>query len=195
VDQELKVLFERALDDEPAAPGDPARVAMVAGTRLRSRRRLLVGGSATGVVAVLAAIVAFNLPAPGGRVVETAAGPAPSAASPCAVTVRPGTGWASVYLRPKATDAQKAAIRSSLDGDQEVRSVVFVDRSQAFVQFKMLWKDDPDFIKSVGVDQLPESFVVRLADPAGYPEFAAQARTMPGVQDVVDSACAPVTGK
>jgi hypothetical protein len=55
VDQNLRVLFERALGDEPVpSPGDLAQEAMVQGTRLRRRRSLLAGGAAAGVVAVFA---------------------------------------------------------------------------------------------------------------------------------------------
>jgi hypothetical protein len=65
VDQTLRVLFERALDDEPVPPpGDLAQEAMAHGARLRRRRGLLVGGSAAGVLALLATVVALNMTAP-----------------------------------------------------------------------------------------------------------------------------------
>ena len=50
----------------------------------------------------------------------------------------------------------------------------------------MLWRDSPDFVKSVGPDSLPESFRVKLKNPEQYQEFADQIKGLPGIQDIVD---------
>ena len=50
----------------------------------------------------------------------------------------------------------------------------------------MLWRDSPDFVKSVGPDSLPESFRVKLKDPEQYKAFADQIQGLPGIQDIVD---------
>jgi cell division transport system permease protein len=92
----------------------------------------------------------------------------------------------SIFLRTDVTDAQRAAIESRIDGNSLVASKTYESRQQAFDKFKVLWKDSPDFIKSVGPDSLPESFRVKLKNPEKYQTFASQIQTLPGIQDIVD---------
>jgi cell division transport system permease protein len=92
----------------------------------------------------------------------------------------------SIFLRTDVTDAQRQAITQALDSNALVASKQYETREQAFEKFKVLWRDSPDFIKSVGPDSLPESFRVKLKDPEQYKAFADQIQGQQGIQDIVD---------
>jgi cell division transport system permease protein len=92
----------------------------------------------------------------------------------------------SIFLREDVTDAQRTAINQALDGNPLVQSKEYETREQAFEKFKVLWRDSPDFIKSVGPDSLPESFRVKLKDPEKYKQFADEIQGQQGIQDIVD---------
>jgi cell division transport system permease protein len=92
----------------------------------------------------------------------------------------------SIFLREDVTDAQRTAINQAIDSNPLVASKEYETREQAFEKFKVLWRDSPDFIKSVGPDSLPESFRVKLKDPEQYKTFADQIQGQQGIQDIVD---------
>jgi cell division transport system permease protein len=92
----------------------------------------------------------------------------------------------SIFLREDVTDAQRNAINQAIDGNALVESKTYETRQEAFEKFKVLWRDSPDFIKSVGPDSLPESFRVKLKDPEQYKAFADQMQGQQGIQDIVD---------
>jgi cell division transport system permease protein len=192
VEQDLRQLFERALDDEPVPPpGDPAQTAMTRGTRLRRRRRLLTGGGAAAAVAVLATIVGLNVAAPADEAIPTAAAAAamPTARPTCTLPVGHAADTASIFLSPDVTDAQRQVIGTTLNSDPGVRTVAFESREQAYQRFKDLWKDSPDFVKSVGPAQLPQSFRVTLGGAGDYAPLAARLKGQPGIQDIVRGVC------
>ena len=92
----------------------------------------------------------------------------------------------SIFLREDVSEAQRTAITQAIDGNTLVQSKTYETREQAFEKFKVLWRDSPDFVKSVGPDSLPESFRVKLKDPEQYQAFADQIKDLPGIQDIVD---------
>ncbi len=92
----------------------------------------------------------------------------------------------SIFLREDVTDAQRNAINQAIDSNALVQSKTYETRQEAFEKFKVLWRDSPDFIKSVGPDSLPESFRVKLKDPEQYKAFADQMQGQQGIQDIVD---------
>ena len=92
----------------------------------------------------------------------------------------------SIFLREDVSEAQRAAITQAIDTNPLVASKTYETRQQAFEKFKVLWRDSPDFVKSVGPDSLPESFRVKLKDPEQYQGFADQIQGMAGIQDIVD---------
>jgi cell division transport system permease protein len=89
----------------------------------------------------------------------------------------------SIFLREDVTDAQRTAINQAIDSNPLVDSKTYETREQAFEKFKVLWRDSPDFIKSVGPDSLPESFRVKLKDPEQYATVAENNKGLPGIQD------------
>jgi cell division transport system permease protein len=92
----------------------------------------------------------------------------------------------SIFLRKDVTEAQRAAIEQAIDTSPLMAEKAYETREQAFEKFKVLWRDSPDFVKSVGPDSLPESFRVKLKDPEQYQAFAEQIKDLPGIQDIVD---------
>jgi len=92
----------------------------------------------------------------------------------------------SIFLREDVSDPQRTAINQAIDSNPLVESKTYETREQAFEKFKVLWRDSPDFIKSVGPDSLPESFRVKLKDPEQYAVFAKQMEGQQGIQDIVD---------
>jgi cell division transport system permease protein len=92
----------------------------------------------------------------------------------------------SIFLREDVSEAQRAAITQAIDTNPLVLSKEYETREQAFEKFKVLWRDSPDFVKSVGPDSLPESFRVKLKDPEQYQAFAEEIKGLPGIQDIVD---------
>jgi cell division transport system permease protein len=92
----------------------------------------------------------------------------------------------SIFLSEDVTDAQSAAIAQAIDQSPLVASKSFESREQAFEKFKVLWRDSPDFINSVGPESLPASYRVKLKNPEQYKTFAATVQSLPGIQDIVD---------
>ena len=92
----------------------------------------------------------------------------------------------SIFLREDVSEAQRAAITQAIDTNPLVASKEYETREQAFEKFKVLWRDSPDFINSVGPDSLPESFRVKLKNPEQYKAFADQMQGQQGIQDIVD---------
>jgi cell division transport system permease protein len=92
----------------------------------------------------------------------------------------------SIFLREDVNDSQRQAINQAIDTNPLVESKTYETREQAFEKFKVLWRDSPDFINSVGPDSLPESFRVKLKNPEQYKAFADQIKGQQGIQDIVD---------
>jgi cell division transport system permease protein len=190
VDQNLRVLFERALDDEPVPPsGDLAQEAMAHGTRLRRRRGLLVGGSAAGVLAMLATVVALNMTAPRlGTAAETAAMAQP-ASTACVMPVQHDATDVAIFLRQDITDQQSLDVYHELRSDPLVLTTTFESREQAYEKFKVLWRDSPGLTDAVKADEMPDSFRVTLSTPAQFQAFSARFKQMRGVEQIVGSRC------
>ncbi|MEV4639202.1 permease-like cell division protein FtsX [Actinoplanes sp. NPDC049548] len=92
----------------------------------------------------------------------------------------------SIFLREDVTEAQRAAINQAIEQSPLVQSKEYETREQAFEKFKVLWRDSPDFVKSVTPDSLPESYRVKLKDPEQYKTFADAIKGQQGIQDIVD---------
>lgn len=92
----------------------------------------------------------------------------------------------SIFLRSDVTEAQRSAIDQAIKSNPLVKESTYESREQALERFRTLWADNPDFVKSVGENSLPESFRVKLKDPEQYKTFAAQMQGMQGIQDIID---------
>ncbi|MCO8275950.1 permease-like cell division protein FtsX [Actinoplanes sp. TRM 88003] len=187
---DLREHFDRAVDDDPGAdPGVMAQAAIVRGGQVRRRRRQ-VAGAAGGVLAVLGIVAGLNLPSQAEPEVTVAAAMRPAAAASCTVDpVEKDATDVALLLTEDASAREKSELAAALDQDPRVGTVLFESRAAAYEKFRQLWADSPDFVASVSLQQLPESFRVRLADPARFTAFERDFARRDGVQDIVGRVC------
>ncbi|CAI9410929.1 permease-like cell division protein FtsX [Aestuariimicrobium sp. T2.26MG-19.2B] len=84
-----------------------------------------------------------------------------------------------------ATQPQKDAIQAALTKNPEVQQVHYESKQQAYDAFRETFKDSP-LLDTLTVDQMQDSFRVKLVNPEQYKGVVAEAGVMPGVQAVVD---------
>lgn len=77
-----------------------------------------------------------------------------------------------------ATATQREAIRAKVQGFPEVQQVFYESSQQAYENFKRMRPADA---KNVTPDVLPDSFRVKLRDPAQFPYNLAGLRGTPGI--------------
>ncbi|MEU2613887.1 permease-like cell division protein FtsX [Micromonospora sp. NPDC007271] len=192
MDQNLRLLFDRALADEPEPPpGDLAGRAMATDASRRRRRHRLVAAAAAGV-ATIAALGVVNVATPPG-------GPTPPETVPaafatlvnpaCESPARNTATDVSVFLTMDVTDQQRSAVNRELAADPVVRTVRFVSREEALARFRKTFEDKPELVAAVKAEQLPESFRIKLVGRSRYAGLAARVGRMPGVDEMVGSVC------
>lgn len=189
---DLRDLFERALSDDPGPPpGDPAAEAMAHGARIRRRRAATAGCSAAALVAVLGVLIGVNVTGPQAPTPQVVAALPPMAQPPagCVTPAQDRATDISIFLSEDVTDAQRLRLSDALQADGRLVSHSFETREQAYRRFVELWRDSPDFVRSVGPDQLPESFRGQLRDPDEYPAVAAAFAGFAGIAQIVGSTC------
>ncbi|MEV4121400.1 permease-like cell division protein FtsX [Micromonospora sp. NPDC049645] len=193
MDQNLRVLFDRAVADEPELPlDDLACDAMAAGTTLRRRRQGLVAAGAAVVVAV-AAVGVVNVATPPQRsappptTVPAAFGMLVNKA--CEFPARKTATDAAVFLANEVTDQQRGAVSRALDADPAVGTVAFESREEALAKFKKLYADAPELVDNVVPSQLPESFRITIVARSRYAELAERVQRLPGIDEVIGVDC------
>jgi cell division transport system permease protein len=192
MDEGVRLLFKRALDGEPAVPAsEMAREARVVGRRLRRWRGVAVGAAA-GVIAVLAGVMAVALtPQPAGDTTPPVPRPvAMMMADPaCTFPAYDDATDAVIFLRMDITDRQRRDLDATVRSDRRVRGVQFESGQQAYARFKRIYADVPALVGAVKVDQVPDSFLVTLAEPSAYAGFLAQFSKAGGVDEIVGYRC------
>ncbi|MEU4419065.1 permease-like cell division protein FtsX [Actinoplanes sp. NPDC024001] len=192
----LRDQFDRAVSDDPGAALDEmASAAMVEGGRLRRRRtRRVVLGVAGGMVAVVGALTAVNLPSDPSAPVTVAAAMMPPTAPSCVQhPVEVGANHAVVFVEA----SQQAAVGEALRGDPRVDALEFESRALAYERFRDRWAQEPDLLAAVSAEQFPESFRVRLVDAGQFAAFRERYAAMAGVDQIIGRKCgqdAPVGG-
>ncbi|MFI6261391.1 permease-like cell division protein FtsX [Micromonospora sp. NPDC051006] len=192
MDQSLRLLFDRALADEPEpAPGDLAGQAMATGTSLRRRRHGLMAAGAAGLAAIVALGV-VNVATPTERSLPPAPVPAgfgmllnPACESP----VRDTATDVSIFLTTDITDQQRSAMSQVLHADPAVRSLAYESREEAHARYQRMFEDAPELVAAVKPSQLPESFRIKLTRQSQYANLAARVERLPGVDEIVGSEC------
>ena len=82
----------------------------------------------------------------------------------------------------QVSQKQRAEIQATLKGlAPTVQSVFYESSAQAFDRFKVQFKGSP-IVSSVSEGALPESFRVKLDDPAHFEIISAALATKPGVE-------------
>ncbi|MGA4507193.1 permease-like cell division protein FtsX [Propionibacteriaceae bacterium G1746] len=83
------------------------------------------------------------------------------------------------------TDAQRAAIDAALKANPEVERVYYVTKQEAYDEYREVFKDSP-LLETVTVDQMQDSYKIKLKNPENYQGVVAEAMGLDGVQNVVD---------
>ena len=83
------------------------------------------------------------------------------------------------------TDAQRQLIQQQLTANHDVANVIYESKDQAFAEYQQTYKNSP-ILGTLTVDQMQDSFRVKLVDPQNYQGVVSQAQTMQGVQSVQD---------
>ncbi|CAB4333569.1 MAG: FtsX-like permease family protein [Actinobacteria bacterium] len=84
------------------------------------------------------------------------------------------------------TDAQRKAVKKKLTGlDPTVQDVFYESTADAYDRFKTQFKGSA-IISSIEPDALPESFRVKLDNPANFDQVAEAVQSMQGVESVQD---------
>ncbi|MEV7039039.1 permease-like cell division protein FtsX [Amycolatopsis sp. NPDC051061] len=99
----------------------------------------------------------------------------------------------SVYLTDDISANDKTctqslcqSLRSSLQSNDGVESVVFENRDQAFDRFKKIFESQPELIQLTGPESLPASLHVKLKDPDRSESIVQEYGAKPGVRKVDD---------
>jgi cell division transport system permease protein len=103
----------------------------------------------------------------------------------------------SVFLAPKISPEQRESIGQQLRGQSVVERVYYESKQEAYERFKDQFKDSPDMVRNVSPDVLPESYRVKLRDPAQFAQvhdlfcsgrFNDRGREVcnPGIESVID---------
>jgi cell division transport system permease protein len=82
------------------------------------------------------------------------------------------------------TPAQRTTIRQTLMQLPQVKKVGYISSAEAEQKFKDDFKNEPDLIKALPANSLPESFVVYLKDPHQFQIIRSAVGEAPGVQTV-----------
>jgi cell division transport system permease protein len=86
-----------------------------------------------------------------------------------------------------ATNAEKAQIQHDLQGLPQAEHVYYESQAQAYARFKQEYSNQPSFVNTVQQGEIPDSFRVKLRNPAT--DFSSVADTIqgrPGVDQVID---------
>lgn len=84
-----------------------------------------------------------------------------------------------------ATDAQKAVIRETIVNNPEVEQVYYESKEEAFEEFKR-YSQGTSMQETLTVDQMQDSFRVKLKDPQRYQGLVSEVQGLKGVQTVQD---------
>jgi len=82
-------------------------------------------------------------------------------------------------------DAERAAIQHALESNPIVASVTYQSKAATWDEFRATHQGWP-ILKSLGPDNMQDSFQVKLHDPQQYQTLVAQANALPGVQNALD---------
>ena len=141
--------------------------------RGRRRRRRQLAGSAV----VVAAVVAAGLVLPA-RLADrpTAGGPVARPATDVSGAGMLTGHWfgkadASVYLAQGIDPARRQAIRDRIQALDVVDQVFFESSREAHDRVKVLYRNRPEVVKDIDPAAMPESFRVRLDDPAHFEQL------------------------
>ncbi|MEU6415121.1 permease-like cell division protein FtsX [Microbispora sp. NPDC046933] len=172
---------------------DDGRVLALPAPRRNRPRGLAIAAAALAVAGTIVGVARLAEPSPDPREVSLAVmALSGAAASSDGVDV-------SVYLCANsspfenckggaATDREKENIERALQARSDVKTIVFEDRRTAFENFRRS-ETNPRLLKVIRVEDMPESFRLKVAPGADHLAMARAASELPGVSNVVDGGC------
>ena len=83
------------------------------------------------------------------------------------------------------TDAQREQIQQTLEANPEVAEVAYDSKEKAFEEFQRVFKDSP-VLSSRTVEDMQDSFRIKLVNPENYAGVVSEAKGLQGVQNVQD---------
>ena len=83
------------------------------------------------------------------------------------------------------TDVQRDYIRTRLEQNPDVLEVFYESKEDAYQDYRNTYADSP-LLDSLTIEQMQDSFRVKLVDPQNYQGVVAEASSLPGVQNVLD---------
>ncbi|SPL93649.1 Cell division protein FtsX [[Actinomadura] parvosata subsp. kistnae] len=98
---------------------------------------------------------------------------------------KPGSGKKGVA----ATADQVKAIQQTIQQMPEVKDVVFEDQAAAYENFKQAFKDNKALVEATRVQDMPQSFRIRLKSDAPAWALVDKLKRQPGVAQVVSHWC------
>jgi cell division transport system permease protein len=84
-----------------------------------------------------------------------------------------------------ATEEQKNQIRQAIESNPEVEKVYYQSQEEAYQEFQQTYQDSP-LQDSLTVDQMQDSFRIKLVNPQEYEGLSSQLSVMAGVQSIQD---------
>ncbi|WP_345626837.1 permease-like cell division protein FtsX [Rugosimonospora acidiphila] len=90
-----------------------------------------------------------------------------------------------VYLKTTAKDNDKGGVRKALERLHPDGAIRFVTKQQASAKAKKMFSDDPDALKYMTPDNLPESFEADLVTRSISCKGISPIRKMPSVDSLV----------
>jgi cell division transport system permease protein len=106
--------------------------------------------------------------------------------------VRLMTGeWASkvevsVFLRDDASSEEIEALGRTIAEIPQVEDVFFENREQAYQNFRELFRDNPALVENVDPSAMPQSYRIKLVDPADFPVIRARLAGDPATDQIKD---------
>lgn len=92
----------------------------------------------------------------------------------------------SIYLKTDVTPEQRSDLENKLKGDSLVEKYIYETKEQAYENFQKMFGDAPDMVQSVGPNEMPESFRVKLKDPTQFEAIDTEYKELPGISTIVD---------
>jgi cell division transport system permease protein len=92
----------------------------------------------------------------------------------------------SVFLRDDASAEEIDALGARIAGIPEVQDVFFENREEAYQNFQELFRDNRALVENVDSSAMPQSFRVKLEDPADFPVIRARLAGDPAIDEIRD---------
>jgi cell division transport system permease protein len=90
----------------------------------------------------------------------------------------------AVFMQPQATQNEIAAVGHELASTPGVKSFHYVDKTQAYSEFKVIFGANSDIVDAVTPDELPTSYRVVPTNAGDVSELGNQFKGQPGVFQV-----------